>query len=325
MKPRCLVAAVVLLSVGIVACGGPQPTPTATPVLWYGLSQATDLSHLQSYHARYAFRWEGVKEGQQRVLTWDVLEERVREPPARRFLWTEGAADAEGGESEVELIQIGKEAYVNVGTGWMSVSSEEPDLIKGQTFLNAPLSMVAGTQARLVETGVTVNGVLADRYAFDESTLGPPVLGEVRKAKGQVWISRDLKVIVKYEGHYEGNYLAIGGGEEGVLDAAFDLLDINKPIVIQAPLGSKPAAPEDIPILDDAMAFTAVAGVVSYKTCKSVSEAMAFYEGQMPVHGWTKREGLGGGILTFGKGNRIAQIMIEAGEGKTLVMIMATQ
>jgi hypothetical protein len=294
-------------------------------VEWYELARASDLSALHSYRARYAFHWEGVKDGQQQALTWDVLEEFVREPSAHRFLWSEADPGAASSAVEMEFIHIGADAYLNAGSGWVTIPGDSADIFKGNQFLNAPLSVVASGRARLLERNVTVNSVAAHHYAFDENSLGAPVLGEVTKARGDVWVSTEFSVIVKYEAHYEGKNLVIGGSDGGVLDAAFDLLDINKPIVIQPPQSTRPDMPEDIPLVEDAMAFTVLSGVINYKTTQTPEEVMAFYEVQMPLNGWTKTQGPSAGIITFAKGGRTAQFVIDTIEGRTGVIIMTTQ
>ena len=100
---------------------------------------------------------------------------------------------------------------------------------------------VSGTEGKLVERNVMVNGVSTDHYTFDESTLGATLgLGVIAKAKGDVWVAPQYNVAIKYVARYEGEDLAIGGGESGVLDLTFDLTDLNAPMQIEAPEGSKP-------------------------------------------------------------------------------------
>ncbi|MBC7261211.1 MAG: hypothetical protein H5T63_04275, partial [Chloroflexi bacterium] len=102
-----------------------------------------------------------------------------------------------------------------------------------------------------------------------------------------------------------------------------DLMDINKPITIEAPAGVKPPMPEDIPVVADATELSAGFGIVTYKTAQSVEAVTAFYEAQMPAYGWAKAESAIPGFLSFTKGERTAQVMIQSEEGKTTVTIMA--
>ncbi|MEM4724989.1 MAG: hypothetical protein QXP01_08265 [Candidatus Hadarchaeum sp.] len=299
----------------------PSPTPKAAEAEEYSFSQAANLSALKTYRVHYSMRWESVKEGKKETGSWEVMEEVVKEPAAHRVVWTN--VDEEGKTSTLEFIQIGKDIYMNTGSGWMAMTSAETDIFEGNPWLSDPFGAISGNRGKLVERNVVVNGVPTNRYAFDESTVGNVMgLGAVAKAKGDVWVSTQFDVAVKYVAHYEGKDFAIGGGEEGVLDVAFDLMDINKPITIEPPAGVKPAMPEDIPAMDDAMELGAAFGMITYKTNKDVQTVTAFYETQMPIYGWTKGESAIPGFLSFTKGERTAQVMIQTEEGKTTVAIM---
>jgi len=338
-----------VMSMSLVACGGgsPAPTPTqvqratSTPVALqptstqrapqptaaskeYDLSQAADLSALNSYRAHYTFQWETTESGQKQTGSWDVLVEFVKQPPAQRIVWQgTGTGQPGPGENKVELIQIGQDAYLNSGSGWVAMKTSEENIFGDNQFLTDPLGLIADNSAQLVQKKVMVNGVSTDHYVFDESTLGTdPSLGIIAKANGDVWVSPQFNVVVKYKAHYEGQELAIAGGGEGKLDVAFDLTDINRPINIQAPQSVKPALPEDIPIMEGATELTAISGAISYKIAKSVDDVTAFYETQMPAKGWSKGQGVIPGMLSFSKGERIAQIMVQSEEGITTVAII---
>jgi len=323
MRARWL-GTVLLLASLVVACGS-EIAPTPTAVEWYSLGAAISLSPLSSYRARYAFRWQGTGSGPQKTTSWDVLEESVREPPARHVLWSEEVTDGSSTVSEMEYIQLGNDSYTRVGTEWTPMTGSGMDIFGGNAFLSQPLSIVSGTTARLVQRGVTINSVTADRYAFDGTTLGAPQLGTVTRANGDVWVSAELGVIVKCEARYEGSNLGIGGAGEGILDMAFDLTDINKPLDIRSPDDTRPAVPADIPIPEDAAGLTAMAGVVEFKSARTPAEIAAFYDSQMALLGWLKTEGIGASLLTFAKGTRTVQIVIEPLESQTGVMIMTSE
>jgi len=80
--------------------------------------------------------------------------------------------------------------------------------------------------------------------------------------------------------------------------------------------------PQDIQILEGATEVTAMAGVVSFKTTKTVEEVVAFYTTQLLAQGWTKGESETPEIVSFTKGGRTAQIMLTAEDGKTNVTII---
>jgi len=350
MKVKVLGTLTLVVSLLLVACGSggsqkpdsapppratstpaaPRPTNTQPPVPAtaeageYNLGQASDLSGLNSYRAHSTFQWESIKAGQKETGSWEVLEDFVRQPPAHRLVWTgTGAGELKTEEGGLEFIQIGKDTYMNTGSGWIAMTTSEEDIFGGNLFLSNPLHLVSGNRGKLVQKNVMVNGVSTNHYTFDESSLGADLgLGVIAKAKGDVWVSPEFNVVVKYGVHYEGKNLTIGGGEEGKLDLAFDLTDINKPITIQAPEGVGPAMPEDIPVIDGATELTAISGIITYKTTRSVEEVTAFYEAQMPAEGWTKGESVIPGMMSFTKAERTAQVMIETEDGETSVIVM---
>jgi len=336
----------ILVAALLAACGGgpkatntpppvkestkavPLPTalPTAKPTVAptqppeeYNLGDASDLSRLSSYRARYIITWESTKEGKKETGSWDLLEEFVKEPPARRIVWNNTGSTGEG---PVEMVQVGQNTYLKTGSEWLAMTTSDEDLFKGNAFLGDPMGLVAGNRGKLVQRGVLVNGVSTDHYTFDETSLGANLgLGAVSKAKGEAWVSPTLNVVVKYTARFEGQDLAIGGGGEGWINVALDLTDVNKPIEIKAPEGVGPAMAEDIPVMEGATELTAISGMVIYKIDNSPDEVKAFYEAEMPAKGWTKAEAEIEGMLSFVKGERKATVMIQAEDGKTSVSV----
>ncbi len=348
MRSKVLTTVTLALCLALAACGSAPRTPTSappakevstpvparptnTPVTVqptvpqgeeFELQQASDLSKLDSYRMQYIMQWETTKDGQKETGSWDIQTEYVRQPPAHRTLWT--STGTEQGDT-FEMIQIGTDTYIRSGSEWTAMSSSDQDILGGNQFMTNPFGAIAGEKGKLVRRGESANGVSCDHYAFDESTLGSPFgMASVTKAKGDTWVSTEFQVVVKYAVHYEGSGLAIGGtGGDGTLDIAFDVTDINKPISIQAPEGVKSAMPQDIPIIEGATEVTAMAGVVSFKTTKTVEEVVTFYTMQLLAQGWTKDEGETPEIVSFTKGERTAQIMLSAEDGKTNVTIIA--
>ena len=356
MRARVLGTLIVVVTLLLAACGGvaakgpTAPTPEteratsamaeATPTRpaeqptlpqpqaeEYDFGQASDLAGLSSYRVHSTFHWESIQDGTEETGSWNVQEDFVRQPPAQRFIWTgTGAGEVETESGTWELIQVGKDSYMNTGSDWVAMTTSEEGIFGTNAFLSAPLAMVSANRGKLVKRNVMINGVSTDKYIFDESTLGASLgLGAVAKAKGEVWISSKFNVVIKYVAHYEGDNLSLGGGEEGKMDVTFDLTDINQPIDIRAPEGVEPAMPDDIPVMDDATEVVAIQGIVAYKTSHSVEEATAFCEMQMPAQGWTMDEGSIPGMMSFTKGDRTAQVMIMEEEGKTSVTVMVSE
>jgi hypothetical protein len=304
----------------------PTALPTAKPTVAptqpseeYNFDTASDLSQLSSYRAHYILTWVSTKEPKKET-GWDLLEEFVKEPPARHIVWSNTGSTAEAGS--MELIQIGQDTYMKSDSGWLAMTTSNQDIFQGNAFLADPMGLVSGNRGKLVQRGVTVNGVSTDHYIFDETSLGANLgLGTVSKATGEAWVSPTLNVVVKYAAHFEGKNLALGGGDEGSIDVALDLTDVNKPIEIKAPEGVGPAMAEDIPVMEGATELTAMSGMVIYKINKTPAEVNAFYEAEMPAKGWTKAEAQLEGTLSFTKGERNATVMIQEEDGKTSVSV----
>jgi hypothetical protein len=282
----------------------------------------SDLSTLNSYRVHYAFRWESSRDGQKEAGFWDIWGQFVRQPPARRLVWT-GTGTA--GRKQ-ELVQVGRDLYMSTGPDWLAMTSSHMDISMDNPLLLSPLDLMSGTRGKLVRSTVMVNGTSANQYALDESTLkAPPGLGAVFKAEADVWVSPEFDVVVRYVAHYKAENLAIGGGQEGTLDLVFDLMDINEPIAITAPEGVEPAVAEDIPIVEDASDLNAFSGMIAYNSTGSVEQVTAFYEAQMPAKGWARSEGVMPDSMDFLKDGRTAQITIQAAGGRTAVTIISAE
>jgi hypothetical protein len=286
----------------------------------HDFEQVSDLSTLNSYRVHYTFSWESSRDGQKESGFWDIWGQFVRQPPARRLVWT-GTGTA--GRKQ-ELTQVGQDLYMNSGSDWVAMTSSHTDIFMDNPLLVSPLNVMFGTRGMLVRNKVMVNGTSANQYVLDESALkAAPGLGAVAKAEAEVWISPEFNVVVRYVAHYEAENLAFGGGQEGTLDLAFDLMDINQPISITAPEGVKPAVAEDIPIAEGAGDLNAFSGMIAYNSTRSVEQIMAFYEAQMPARGWTRSAGLIPNSMGFAKDGRTAQITIQAADGRTAVTIIS--
>jgi hypothetical protein len=341
---RMIGVLLIVVAMVVTSCGGGEPAPTATtsspaggavsatptprptpteeppeptsPPEDFQFGEATDLSRLSSYRLSYDFRWESTEEGQTETGSWQMIQEVVKQPPAQRTVWS---SVEDGEESSYESIQIGPETYINSGDGWIvmvSGSAEEPQM---DALFSDPFDVVSGNTGKLVQRNVVVNGLSTDHYQFDESTLGATIgLGVVAKAQGDVWVSTEYDVVVKYSARYEGEDLAATGGS-GVLELDFELSDVNQPISIEAPAGVESPIPADIPIMDDATDLFAVEGMVSFATSQSLEEVTTFYDAQLATQGWTKGESGMPGMYTYTKGDRTVTFFLSEDAGKTSV------
>jgi hypothetical protein len=297
-----------------VPSGGPTSEPQE-----YDLSQSSSLDKLDSYRATYSWKWSETKDGAITTGYWDALEEYSKADSARHTVWS-------GTEGSIEFISIGPYTYMKGEDGtWTSMLSSESNPLGSSTLISDPLSLISGDKGKLVQRGMSVNGVTADHYALAESAGGILTLGVATAISGDVYVAPDLQIVVKYAAHYEGQQLSLSGGTNGALDVAFDLTDINQPVKIVAPEGVAPPVPEDIPIIDGATELAAMSGVVSYKTTRSIAEVTAYYNEAMPKMGWQAGQGAMEGMLSFTKDQRQATVMMQAESGVTTVTVIAAQ
>jgi hypothetical protein len=297
-----------------VPLGGPTSAPEE-----YDLGQSSNLDKLDSYRAAYSWKWSETKDGAITTGYWDALEEYSKADSARRTVWS-------GTEGSIEIIRIGPYTYMKGEDGtWISMLTSDSNPLGSTAMISDPLSLISGDKGKLVQRGMTVNGVTADHYTLAESSGGLLLFGVADKIAGDVYVSPELQIVVKYAAHYEGKQLGISGGTDGVLDVAFDVTDLNKPVKIVAPEGVAPPLAEDIPIIEGATDLTAMSGIVSYKTTRSIEEVTAFYNQAMPGKGWQAGESAVAGMLNFTKDQRQATVMIQAESGVTTVTVIAAQ
>jgi len=313
-----------IVALSLAGCGGtqapastPPPQATSTAVeTGFAFAKACDTSGLSSYRAQYKYTWESLKSGQKEKGTWEVVQAEVREPPAHHISLTAPGVSLTGG---IELVQFGNVGYV-IHFGSDMATPDNTAALTGNRFVSDMYALVAANRGELVKKGETVAGVLSDHYAFDEKTLGANLgLGDVTAAKGDVWVSTEFGVVVKYVAHYEGKNLAVGGGEQGTVDVTMDLTRINRPVFV----------PSDMVVLDDAADFTSVSSMISYTTAKSETEIINFYETRMQAEkNWTinpmGREGHEWSMVNPDDTSNylISRLWLQAEAGRTRVTVI---
>ncbi len=284
----------------------------------YDLAQVSELASLESFRLHYTLRWQWPPDVKENAGHWDIWGEFVRQPLARRLVWDSG--DTAGVNQE--LVQLGQDIYSRSTLGWTVAAASGKDIFADNPMLSAPLDILSGYQAQLLERDVLVNGVTADYYALDSANpkmaLG---LDSTSTARGEVWISRELNVVVKYVVNVQGQHPFAGAPQAGALRLAFDLLDINEPIQIAAPQGSRLALPEDIPIPESVTEVNALSGIIAYKVRQNADELRSFYKSEMIRHGWAEVQAPAAGALAFAKDGRTAQIMFSLEHDRTAVAI----
>ncbi|HET9224518.1 MAG TPA: hypothetical protein VFO07_18540, partial [Roseiflexaceae bacterium] len=188
-----------------------------------------------------------------------------------------------------------------------------------------PSDIIGGlNQAKLVGKGETVNGVVADRYSFDQNALS---FGTFASAQGEAWIAQDGGFLVKYVGTATGkNSFLTSKSAEGTFTWEYNLTDANKVGAIDLPKeceGQQPA--DDIPVPEKTTDKASFGKMITFKSPDAPADVAAFYKQQMPKQGWEAGEASEFGdlqTLNYTKDGRKLSITITKEEqGGSAVMI----
>ena len=299
----------------------PVPPPTVSQPVGsdeYEFRQSSDLSNLASYRLSYSFRWESTTADGTQTGSWQMTEAVIRNPPARHLSFVVTDEDDEASGTRMEFIVIGNDTYLNSGDEWIAMGGDQ-GFMGDDTFLSNPMDAVSTSRGRLVQRGVTVNGVATDHYSFEERS-GVGAFGAGAQGRGEVWVSTQHNVVVKYVARYEGAEVDLSDGDQGILDIALDVTDINQPFTIEPPAGVGPAMPADVPVLPGATDVMATMGIVQYKTNLSPDEVKAFYVAQMPAYGWSQGDEMPSAMF-FNKTGREAMVSFSEEKGITQVIV----
>lgn len=219
-------------------------------------------------------------------------------PPASSFSFTNfdmGFGDEEfdlSGFGAMTVVQVEGKTYTNLpGLGCTTSEGMDESMMEGAvTRPDELIDDLNSEGVTLVESGVTVNGIVTDHYHFDETAIQDND-ASLSTVSGDIYVAQQEEFIVRFVIDGQG---AIGDfADETVSDLSvfhmeFNVFDVNSNITITAPTEcSTAAASSDFPMLDDAFDVTTFAGVITYKTNTTVSDAAAFYKDALTADGWT--------------------------------------
>ena len=272
------------------------PLPTATsaptePVEEEEFEVAEIPDWIETYRMLLTMEGEGTEEGKTTSGSAEIRGEYIVEPPSERILITSAE---EGGEPQtMESIAIENTTWLNTGEGWMQMQMDEQQGFAafGFGFWDTE-QFVGGMEGfKRIRPDKEVNGVPCEHYAFDESALAEMMaesMGGVTAARGEVWISKEDRFVVKYTWHLEGEDIGPEGGK-GVSDWSWEIYDINAPITIEPPATAEEiGATGEFPMMPDAQVTMAMGTMTMYTTASLVEEVVVFYEREMATAGWTQ-------------------------------------
>jgi hypothetical protein len=242
-----------------------------------------------------------------------------------------GDAAASSPQGSFEFFQVGGTTYIFSAAG--QEAQKCVGMTSGQDTGNMaaafkPSDMIGGLkQAKLVGKGETVNGVVADRYAFDQNALS---FGTFASAQGEAWIAQDGGYLVKYVGTATGKDTFLSSkSAEGTFTWEYNLTDANHVGAIDLPKeceGQQPA--DDIPVPESATDKAGFGKLITFKTPEAPVDVAAFYKQRMSKQGWEAGDESGFGdlqTLNYTKeGRKLSITITKEAQGGSTVMISET-
>ncbi len=310
----------------------PAAQPADKPAEQPSSGQGTDLlelndvtaglNSLESYESTFTMSFKGTEDGQPKEWTWNMTEQFVKNPPAKRSSMSGMGTDATGKDSSIETIEVGGKTYSRFGD--ICASSDSADAPTANTSFT-PSSVIGDIKAAQLLGTENINGVPAQHYAVD--LKGLMTLGAYTNGRSEVWVAQPGDFVVKYSFEATGKDTFFGSNSnaEGTLKWEYELKSVNQPIVITAPENCG-GMPDDIPTMADATDKSAFGTMSTYSSPSAFDAVVDFYKTQMAAQGWTAQEGGmavdGFSQLTFTKDKRTASVMITADKDKNVTTVM---
>lgn len=291
------------------------------------------LSALDSYQLTFSMTFEGTNaEGQPESSAFGSIEEFSKSPLAKRTTVTgmgaAGLGSAEDGG--IQIIEVDGKTYSIFGD---TCAVADADSAPEASAMFNPSDIIGDISSSQFVGVENVNGVQARHYLVDVSSL--QTLGAYTQAKAEAWVvGEPAQFVVKYTFEATGTdtFFGTGTGAEGTLRWDYEVDKVNQPLDITAPENCG-GAPDDIPIMADAVDTTSFSGITSYGSPTAFADVVAFYKTQMPANGWTEDASSGTfatddfTTLSFTKEGRTASITITAdsSSGETTVLIQVSE
>ncbi|NPV06976.1 MAG: hypothetical protein HPY83_03300 [Anaerolineae bacterium] len=237
-----------------------------------------------------------------------------------------------GEETSIHMVTIGSDSWMSFGEGWMHTKADEAgsvDSMASDFLMMGEETLNSIEEPRLVQRGETVNGMVTDRYAFDETSFrGWEGELDISEAEGELWITQDGRYVVKLVMHAEGDVMG-EEEEQAVLDMIWELLSLNQPLSIQPP--EEFAAEETIPIMEGALSssgYFVSSEMAMYEVKATDEEVLQWYEDTLTAAGWTQdSEDLMEGMssASYSKDDESLSVMVLPSETEGAVSVMVTK
>lgn len=166
----------------------------------------------------------------------DVEMSVVKDPPARRTVFSLEGTQSVAELNSMEFVEIGNDIYINLPQlGCMQETQEGMGELGSPTQgLPTPDQILSTlSSAERVTPDETVNGVLARHYVFDEKDVENS--DSVESLEGHLYIAADSGYLIKLtmKGRGSASFLDPMVLTTGAFEVDLNILDINTPIVIE--------------------------------------------------------------------------------------------
>lgn len=178
--------------------------------------------------------------------------------------------------------------------------------MQGEEFFDSvpqPSELLSG-QAKLVESGVEVSGILTDRYELTSDNLLSTVADAPELESGSVYIAQDGGYILKVA--FEGKANTAQNGFDPNQDTHVSMEYVIIPVEDGSLTILPPAECADqagqagkYPIMEGATSLSNVGGLVFYEVESPLEEVLDFYRTEMSSAGWTLTNDESSSTLSF--------------------------
>jgi len=321
----------------------PEPTATTetqpeTPAEELDLAELETANDLSSYRANMTVSISGSNNGEPVDESLTFLIEYTSEPQAQHIVMSGMGMTVTEGLDSIEMYQVEDTSYLKLGDQWLSVPAGE-DTLDSSGFIQ-PEDVLEDTCGWTKQSDTEYNGVMSHHWTASKEDMEACMtaaeladIGDVTAASGELYVAVEGNYVVHLSMVFEGQNLDAGMGEEaldeGRMEIAFDMTDVNQPFVIELPEEAVASSglPDDVPVPDDAQDVANAFGMITFSTASTPAEVSEFYQAQMPQNGWTEAsvEDMGSMfMLDFTKDGRTASLMISADEDTGMTSVLIT-
>ena len=273
---------------------GPETIDLSNPALYANDAYST-------YKMNMAIKYDGVDtSGSQKSfdLVFDV--ESQLDPKAQRISMT-----GEDAMESIEFVVLGDQAmsvFPGIGCSVFPVSTMQDQ--SPEESIPDVNGLLTG-QAKRVESGVNIEGVVTDRYELTSENMADPDNSESPKINdGSVYVAQDGGYIVRIEmnGTVNTEENGFDPNTEAQVSLNYTFIPVEDGslnIVPPAECADQLAGSSDYPVMDGASGLVSMEETVFYTVETSLDEVLDFYRTTMPEDGWEMTKDVGGSNISF--------------------------